>query len=106
MRIIYRTNLDEPQRDVYALNDKWHTTDNHPVPRVGEYIEIGFAGPNGERFAYNLRVVQVSYVDDIERIGGSMSKSHVSVELHMPANGQSIKEWSDNFKRHRYGRTV
>jgi hypothetical protein len=103
VKLVFKTNLDEPQRDVWEINDKANDGVRlAPVPRVGERISFPFkrwdhlAKREGS-FSYELEVCAIAY-DFHARV--------VHVELHMPSyyKTMSIHDWSEWFKRHRFGR--
>jgi hypothetical protein len=93
MNIVFQCNLDDVSRDVAQLNA--NKASGTPVPRKGESVRISFIR-NGQRYSYDLAVVNVSY---------DYGAGSVIVELHMPAvySTWSITRWSEWFKSHRYG---
>ena len=97
MRVNFRTNLDEPQRDVGHLNAVLRGRPL-PIPRKGERISFPFTR-NGTQFRYDLEVCDVTY---------DMAAGVVEVELHLPSWQRSltIREWSEWFAVHRHGATV
>lgn len=100
MRIYFKSNLDEVQRDVCALNALNLDMAADPIPRVGERIDFSFIrGPM--RCTYGLEVYDVTYhYGEKDR--------RIDVELHIPSyqKSMSIAEWMSWFKRHRFGDSV
>ena len=98
MKIHFRTNLDEAQRDVNNLNSL--DNDNSIVPRIRESIIFPFEKWDHDQkrsvnFQYSLEVVGVRY---------NYFDSVVEVELHMPKIGQTIAEWTAWFRKFRLGK--
>ncbi len=93
MKVHFKTNLDEPQPDVWDLNERWPK--DAPLPRVGERILFVFDGNR----KFELEVCSVAF---------NYAANEAQVELHMPSyyGRMSINEWAEWFKRHRSGRSV
>lgn len=96
MRILFKTNLDEAQRDVHALNSSDVVIPN--VPQMGSNIR--FRVPGGGRY-YDLEVVNVTLDHEVtDGWAHEVNGPTYLVELHIPrAYGQSINDWMAAQKR-------
>lgn len=95
MRIVFKTNLDEPQRDLLELN-AWNLQTPHiAIPRVGERVLFPFK-KGGRDFGYELEIVAITY---------AYENGRVDVELHVPSyqRTMSVRDWTDWFRAHRHG---
>lgn len=117
MKLYFTTNLDDPKRDVFELNDKVKEMKgvNLPIPRKGEKITFNFnknvgSPPVSREFSYDLEVVNVSYScvkNSLYDSALNLENFHISVkvELHFPTGMcDSIQSWSERFKKHRFGK--
>ena len=103
MKIHFRTNLDEAQRDVANLNSLPSVEVlKHYIPRVKEYIVFPFQKWDKDfnregNFSFHLEVVAVRH---------NYFNSVVEVELHIPRiSAQSIAQWEEWFRKFRHGKS-
>lgn len=94
MKLVFRCNLDEVQRDVDELNREAQARFTR-TPAKGERIRFSFdCAPEKTRRCYDLEVCEVTF---------DLHLNVCEIELHMPSYyvGMSISDWSKQFKRHR-----
>jgi len=112
-KVVFHSNLDEVQQDIFDLNNKAEEQRQPIIPRKGELIIFSFPkyenwnGECVERTAeYQLEVYSVSYNFAGKDLGRSCTI--VKVELHKPSHYSaiSIAAWEKWFKKHRHGKDV
>jgi hypothetical protein len=89
MRITFQTNLDEAKPFMHSRDGNIGQTWTR-VPAVGERIAFDISAWCGDGHIFVLRVCGVT---------SSQDGQNVVVDLHMPYDGESIKDWSDNLRR-------
>lgn len=86
IRIYFHTNLDIVKRYVNTSYRDWEH-----VPRVGD--RVSFPHPTDSQKSFALRVCDVTWpMSDFGRC--------VNIELHIPTDNESIREFTERMKRH------